>query len=204
MRVIGLTGLIGSGKSAVADEFSRLGAAVIDTDILAREAVAPGTTTLRRIIELFGPEAGGPAGLNRPWVAGLIFRDPSARTRLELVLHPEIRRLFQERLHELEHRAPPPELVVGVIPLLFKARAQYPEVRWTVAVLAPDSVCQERIEKRDHLTPEIAAQRIKSQLSSDEQEKLADFVIRNTGSCAELRSQVEALYHQLLHTSNLP
>ena len=114
MRV-GLTGGIGAGKSAVAAIFASLGAFVVDTDAIAREVVAPNSDGLMEIARVW-PQVVRNGALDRAALADIVFSDPSARERLNALLHPHIRRLAMER----EARAKPGQLVVHVVPLLFE------------------------------------------------------------------------------------
>ncbi|MFS8638683.1 MAG: dephospho-CoA kinase, partial [Gemmatimonadota bacterium] len=94
---VGLTGNIASGKSTVARVWQRLGAPVIDADVLARRAVAPGSVGLRRIVETFGPGVLDEAGrLDRAALRDIVFHDPEARAKLEAIVHPEVGRLRRE------------------------------------------------------------------------------------------------------------
>ncbi len=191
MRV-GLTGGIGSGKSAVAAIFAQLGAFVIDTDELARQAVAPNSDALREIARVW-PSAVGPGGvLDRKALADVVFADPSARERLNAIVHPHVRRLAAER----ETHAAPGQLVVHVVPLLFETGYDR-LVDKTVLVVAPQPLRVARVMARDGLDEAHVLARIAAQILPDEARARADFTIDNDADEAALRDRSEAVYRAL-------
>src|SRR5688572_113811 len=118
MLMVGLTGGIGSGKSAVAARLAELGAVVIDADRLAREVVAPGTDGLAEVVAGFGPEVLDASGaLDRAALGRRVFGDEAARRRLEAIIHPRVR----SRTADLVAAAPPGSVVVNDVPLLVEA-----------------------------------------------------------------------------------
>jgi dephospho-CoA kinase len=190
MRVLGLTGGIGSGKSTVSQMFAEYGAEVVDADQIAREVVAPGQPALQAIKEAFGAAVIRPDGrLDRTRLGGLIFRDPQSRARLNAITHPRI----QERLQqEVEVRRPRDGLLVLDIPLLYETgRGDMVEA---VIVVWVDRVTQlRRLIERTNLTANQAAQRLAAQMSLDEKRSRADYVIDNTGSLETTRQQVQEI-----------
>ena len=194
--VIGLTGSIGSGKSEAAQAFSVLGAAIIDADLLAREVVAPGTPGLTQVRKEFGDAFIDHTGaLKRKALGKLVFSDPSARAKLEDILHPLIRALYLERL-ETARRSNPP-LIVYVVPLLFESRFAYPELDAIVVVSASEPTCIARIVQRDGCTQDEAVLRYRSQMPMERKVKQSDYVLRNDGSREELATQVANLFQKL-------
>ncbi len=194
-RVVGLTGGIGCGKSAVARMMEALGARVIDADVLAREAVAPGSPGLARVVARFGPEVLGADGaLDRPRLGALVFADREARRDLEAIVHPEVQRLALERMAAA--MADGAALVVYDVPLLYEngLERSIPEV---IVVSAPPELQRARIAARDGLPPEQIEARIAAQLPLEEKLRRADHVIDNGGSLEATRRQVEALYARL-------
>ena len=161
---IGLTGGIASGKSTVARELERLGAVIIDADILARDVVALGTEGLKAIVTRFGEQVLAPDGsLNRRALAGIVFADPQARADLNAIIHPRVR----ERALELEAAAPAGAVVVHVIPLLVETGQQDD----FDAVVVVDTTTEEqlrRLTRRDGLTETEAGQRLAAQASRQE------------------------------------
>ena len=195
-RVVALTGGIGSGKSAVCREFSRLGAAIVDADALAREVVAPGSEGLREVVELLGPEVCREDGsLDRPRVAALVFQDPERRAALEGIIHPRVRERLTARVAGLV-RAARHELLVLDIPLLFETGREqvYEQV---IVVSCPTEQRVKRLVQQRGLAEEDVRARIAAQLSLTEKAERADLVIDNSGSRAVLRAQVERAWQRL-------
>jgi len=198
VKVLGLTGGIGSGKSMVASMFAQQGADVIDADQLAREIVEPGQPALAEIATAFGGEILFPDGrLDRGKLARIIFADPVARARLNAITHPRI----QERMAtEMALRGSRPGLLIVDIPLLYENdRSDTVE---SVIVVWVDSKTQlRRLTERDGLTPDEARQRIAAQMPLDEKRARADLVVDNSGSRENTRRQVEAIYRRLSPTA---
>ena len=198
MKVLGLTGGIGSGKSMVASMFANLGAEVIDADQLAREVVEPGQPALEEIATAFGSGVLMPDGrLDRGKLARIIFADPVARARLNAITHPRI----QERMAtEMALRGSRPGLLILDIPLLYENdRASTVEA---VIVVWVDSKTQlRRLNERDGLTVDEARQRIAAQMPLDEKRARADLVVDNSGSRENTRRQVEAIYRRFAPTA---
>ncbi|HEY9287560.1 MAG TPA: dephospho-CoA kinase [Candidatus Dormibacteraeota bacterium] len=193
MRVLGLTGGIGSGKSLVASMFSALGAEVIDADQLAREVVEPGQPALAEIVEAFGPQMLRPDGhLDRPRLGAAVFADPSARRTLDAITHPRIRERMRQ---EVEARADRAGVLILDIPLLYESGREG-TVEKVVVVWVDRATQLRRLVARDGLTPEQAEQRLAAQLPLDEKRSRADEVIDNSGTPEQTRRQVEALYRR--------
>lgn len=188
--LIGLTGGIASGKSAVADRLAELGAVIIDADVLAREVVAPGTPGLAAITQRFGPEVLQPDGtLNRPALGAVIFADEGARRDLEAIVHPAVR----ARAAELTRAAPSDAVVVQVIPLLVETGQQKSFDR--VVVVDVDAAVQvRRLVARNGLSTEQAMARISAQVTRGERLAAADDVLDNNGTPEQLRAAVDALW----------
>lgn len=188
---VALTGGIASGKTAVSDRFAALGAAVIDTDIIAREVVAPGTDGLKAVTAQFGEAMLQPDGqLDRRALRERIFSDPVARQALEAITHPRIRQILEARLADIE--AP---YAIVVIPLLL-------ETGWMerfdriLVVDAPEALQRQRLMARDALSAEEAQQILQAQASREARLAVADDVITNSGDIAELNKQIEQLHRQ--------
>lgn len=194
--VLGITGNIASGKSSVAAEFERLGAAVVDADQLAREVVEPGSEGLSRLVELFGEEILTSDGdLNRSCLADIIFAAPDARKQLNGIVHPAIAELALSRLAELRNRPDIP-LIVYEAPLLFETGAEG-RVDKVLVVKINEDMQRQRLIERDKLSAEDADNRIAAQMSQDEKLKRANYVIDNSGTLEEMRIQAAALWEQL-------
>ncbi|MDP9025586.1 MAG: dephospho-CoA kinase [Candidatus Eremiobacteraeota bacterium] len=190
MRV-GLTGGIGAGKSEVARIFEELGAFIIDTDALARDAVAPHSDGLMAIARVW-PQVILNGGLDRVALAEIVFHDPLARERLNSIVHPFVRRLAQER----EKHARPGQPVVHVVPLLFET-GYVTLVDKAVVVIAPDAERIARVVTRDRIDEAHVRIRMSAQIDPQEARKRADYIIENDGNLAHLRERTRAIYAQL-------
>jgi dephospho-CoA kinase len=188
----GLTGGIGSGKSAVAAYFHSFGALIIDTDLIAREAVAPNSDGFLQIARAW-PETIRDGELDRGALADIVFADPAQRERLNAIVHPHVRRIAAER----SAHASPGQVVVHVVPLLFETGYDRLVDR-TVVVTAPFDQRLRRVEARDGLSADAIEQRMAAQLAPERAVQLADFAIANDGSLDQLRLRSRAVYERLL------
>lgn len=184
--LVGLTGGIGSGKSAVAELLAAKGAAIVDSDVIAREVVEPGTAGLAAIVERFGSEVlDGEGRLNRKALGAVVFNDTDARRDLEAIVHPAVRR----RAAELTEAAPEGSVVVQVIPLLVET-GQQGRFDHVIVVDLSEEIQRQRIADRDG--PEQAEARIAAQASRKDRLAIADTVINNDGTREDLTAQVDA------------
>ena len=191
MRV-GLTGGIGSGKSEVARILEELGAFIIDTDVLAREAVAPQSDGLMEIGRVWPSVVRG-GQLDRNALAEIVFKDPAAREQLNAIVHPHIRRLAQER----EKHARPDQLIVHVVPLLFET-GYGALVEKSIVVIAPLRERIARTVQRDRVDEGQVRARMSAQIDPEVARQMADYVIENDGNLGHLRERVEAIYRELV------
>lgn len=189
--VIGLTGGIASGKSLVADELSRRGAALVDADQVSRELTRPGTPVLAQLVEAFGPGILQSDGqLDRKGLAARVFGDPQALERLNRITHPAI---WKEIHHQLGEHSRTHPVVVLVAPLLLEHGGErYVDQVWVVHV-RPE-VQLERLMRRDGLSAEQAEARRSAQMSASERLQRADVVIDNSGSPEETVRQIESTW----------
>jgi dephospho-CoA kinase len=188
MRVIGLTGGIASGKSSVAAIMAEEGIPVIDADLLAREAVLPGSVALQQIAATFGSAVIAPDGtLDRGALAGFVFSDESARRKLESILHPAIKSLAEQRLQELRDCGAP--VAVYMAALLIEA-AVTDRVDEVWVVYADRETQLDRLQERDAMSRTEAEQRLAAQMPMDEKKGCGKVVIDNCGSMAELQERV--------------
>lgn len=200
MARIALTGGIASGKSFVADELARLGAVVIDSDLLAREVVAPGTPGLERIVDRFGDGILRPDGsLDRAMLGEIVFADDDARADLNGIVHP----LVRERAAALEAAAPAGAVVVQVVPLLFEVGLHRGFDR-IIVVDVPTETQVNRLVRRNDLSMEQARARVRAQATRADRRAIADWVIENSGDQASTVRQVEALWPALVAASRVP
>ncbi len=176
---LGLTGGIGMGKSTAAELLAKLGAKVCDSDALARELVAPGQPALAEIVEAFGSGVLVRDGsLDRAKVGKLVFGDSAAREKLEGILHPRIRKVWQARL---EHWSVAGErLAVAVIPLLFETQAESSFDKIACVACSPE-LQRERLRAREWSDDQIS-NRISAQMTVGEKIKRADHVIWTDGT----------------------
>lgn len=188
---VGLTGGIGSGKSEVAKVFAELGALVIDSDALAREAVAAGSEGLRAIAVRW-PESVAGGTLDRAALARIVFDDPLARAELNAIVHPLVRRLALER----EAQAAPGQLVIREAPLLFEGDF-YKSCDANVLVIAPPELRIARAMARSGLSRAEVERRIAAQIAPERARELADYTLENDGSLEELRAKATELFHKL-------
>jgi dephospho-CoA kinase len=195
--VVGLTGGIGSGKSAAAAEFERLGADVVDTDAIAHELTARGGRALPEIERIFGAALIGDGGaLDRGRMRSLVFADPAAKNALEALLHPMIRDESQRRI--AASRGP---YVVHVVPLLIESADYRSRVDRVLVVDAPEELQVERVRARSGLAEADVRAIIAAQAARAERVAAADDVIDNRGTIDALRQQVAALHHRYLEYS---
>lgn len=194
MRIIGLTGGIASGKTSVAALLERLGAAVVDADLLAREVVEPGEPALSAIAAAFGEGVLKEDGtLDRAALGEIVFGDPAARRTLEGITHPAIRARGEEKLRRLRDEGV--ETAFYVAPLLIEAggSSRVDEI-WVVYLDREGQLT--RLMARDGLSREAASRRIDSQMPMEEKRLLGKVVIDNRGSREELEAQVLKIWQE--------
>lgn len=190
---IGLTGGIGSGKSTVATLFAELGIDVIDTDVIARDCVKPGSEALQQITSHFGKQIlTTNAELDRAQLRQIIFNDSHAKQWLENLLHPLIR---QQALQQAANSQSPFCLIV--IPLYFENRADY-TLDKIIVIDTPVDTQIKRLMARDQLSQEAAVNIMSQQASREERLAGADYVINNNGNIDDLQQQILALQQKLL------
>jgi dephospho-CoA kinase len=194
MKVCGLTGGIGMGKSTTAQLLCQHGAQVVDTDELARQLVQPGQPALTEIQTEFGKKVIAPDGrLRRDELAQIVFTHPAARKKLEAILHPRIRErwLAQVEIWRRENRT----LAVVVIPLLFETRAES-HFDKIICVACSAATQRERLLARGW-TPEQIQQRIAAQWPVEQKISRADFVVWTDGALAAHGQQLERIFVKL-------
>ena len=194
MLLVGLTGGIGSGKSTVARLLERRGAAVIDADQLAREAVAKGTPGFERVVEAFGTDVVTPGGeLDRPALAARIFSDPVQKATLEAIVHPEVARRFSD---EVDTFRATDRIVVYVTPLLVELGLA-PAFDVVVVVTASPHLRVSRVASDRGLLPDEVRGRLAVQATDEQRAEVAGVLIDNDGSLADLEPQVDRLWSDL-------
>ena len=191
MLMVGLTGGIGAGKSAVAERLERRGAVLIDADRLARQVVAGGTEGLAQVVATFGPAVLGPDGeLDRAALGELVFGDEPARRRLEGIIHPRVR----ARTAELAAAAAPDAVVVNDVPLLAETGLA-PTYHLVVVVEADEQARIRRLVGARGMTAEQASARIAAQADDARRRAVADVVLPNDAGLDRLDRLVDELWH---------
>lgn len=187
--VIGLTGGIGSGKSAAADFFAACGAAIVDADAVAHELTAPGGAAMAPIIAAFGPELADSQGaLDRAAMRQRVFADPAERARLEAILHPLIRQLTADRVSAAASSGAP--YVMLVVPLLVESGNYRERVDRVVVVDCSEATQVARVMARNGLSEQEVLPILAAQASRAQRLAVADDVIDNDGELTLLRQQV--------------
>ena len=199
MLLVGLTGGIGSGKTTVARMFETRGAVVFDADLLARDAIAPGTRGREQVIERFGPNVLAPGGdIDREALASVVFADPAARRDLEAIVHPEVRRLFAEGTDAYRDTD---AVVVFSAPLLVET-GMHTAFEVLIVVSAPVGTQVDRLLRERGMSEAAIRQRIAAQLPLEEKAEVADILIDNEGTLEELEGQVERIWTDLRARAN--
>jgi dephospho-CoA kinase len=191
--VVGLTGGIGSGKSAAADEFAALGATVVDTDAIAHELTGKGGAAVAAVEKLFGKEFVAGGAMDRKRMRERVFAEPAAKRALEGLLHPMIR---EESARRIAAAAGP--YVVHVVPLLIESPDYRKRVDRVLVVDCPEETQLERVRARSGLSEHEVHAIMRGQASRAERLAAADDVIDNRGSRDALRTQVAALHEKYL------
>ena len=198
MRRIALTGGIATGKSHVRARFEALGVPTIDSDALARQAVAAGSAGLAAVVARFGSIVLDSQGqLDRKRMAEIVFSDPAARKALEAIIHPEVQRQTNAWFASLDSQRH--AFAIADIPLLYEVNRERDFEAVIVAACHPD-VQLRRLMERDALSEADARRRIDAQLPIEEKVRRADFVIRTDGSFEDTNQKVDALARQLAET----
>ena len=190
-----MTGNIGSGKSTVASLLVDKGAALIDSDALAREATRD-PEVLRKIADALGEDLIREGELDRPKTAARVFGDEAARGTLNGIIHPWVRRESEARARELERRAAPPEVILMDIPLLYENGLER-GLDAVIVVDAPLEVRVERVQARSGLSEEEVRARDAAQMPLTEKVRRADYVVDNSGDEAALGAQLGALWSNI-------
>jgi len=190
---IGLTGGIGSGKTAASDWFAHQGVQIVDADVVARQVVEPHQPALQEIVDTFGKHMLLEDGqLNRAAMRAHVFAHPDARAQLEAITHPRIRQTMIEQLHAAQS-----PYVLLVSPLLLET-SQHELVDRVLLVDVEEALQQQRASQRDGQTPEAIAKIMAAQLSRAERHRRAHDVVNNSGALPDLHQQLAQLHQQYL------
>jgi dephospho-CoA kinase len=197
MTVVALTGGVGAGKSTVAEVLASRGAHIIDADLLARQAVEPGSQALEEIAARFGPSVLDEKGhLDRGKLGGIVFSDASARSALNDIVHPQVKKLYDEALAmaELER---PDTVIVYVVPLLAEAR-QVSEFDSVIVVHAPAAMRVQRLMEHRGMSPAEARERVDAQVSDEDRLSLAHVVLDASEDLDSTKHAAHQLYEELV------
>ena len=195
MLVVALTGGIGAGKSLVAQYFSELGARVVDADQLARVAIERGSEGFDEVVTRFGESILRNGDIDRKALGEIVFKDKTAKTDLEAIIHPRVRELFFEVVADLDNN----EILIYEIPLLVETKAvtNFDQI---ITVEADLELRKSRLLKRGMFISEIES-RLAAQASPAEREAVATHVIENSGDEDQLLRKVENLWEELQRLS---
>ena len=198
MLRVGLTGGIGSGKSEVARRLVARGAVLIDADVAAREVVVPGSRGLKRIVAAFGDDVLSPDGsLDRARLGGIVFGDPELRAKLNAIVHPLVREwMAAAERTAVQAAGPPGPVIVHDVPLLAESRGKG-GFDLVLVVDVPPELQIERLVSQRGMTPDQAGARMNAQASRERRLEVADIVIDNSGSLADLDRRLAAVWADL-------
>ena len=201
MLKIGLTGGIGSGKTAVSEQFQRLGINIIDTDIISRELVNHNQLVLQKIVKIFSDKVlDGKGAIDRKKLAQIVFNNKKQKQQLENILHPAIRNEVNRQIQRFSCHNTPPEYLIVVIPLLLETGFT-DLIDRILVVMAEENVRVERIKQRDNRTLGEIQAIISSQVNDDKRISAADDIIENNNNFKQLESQVKQLHKKYLQLS---
>ena len=195
MKVIGLTGSIGSGKSAVSRFLAELGATIIEADKLGHEAYMPGTEVWRKVVAAFGKQVTGADGnIDREKLGKIVFGDSKAREKLNRIMHPKIYGMIKDRLEE--YRKQKAGIVVVEAPLLLEANwASLVDEIWITT--ASETTILKRLKERRKLSEYESLARLRSQLPLGKRLEQADVVIDTEGTLEDLKVKIKVLWQKI-------
>lgn len=191
-NIVGLTGIIGSGKSQVSKYFTNLGIDVIDTDMINNDILTNDHETINLIFEAFGKAMIEDNQLNRRAMRELIFNDYKAKITLENILHPRIYEVSQRLIQQSTSK-----YCILVVPLLFKSLYYIKQTKLNVVVTCSQAKLYKRLYLRSNLTKNLIEQIIANQLPLTTQLRLADYILTNNKDLNHLEQQVSALHTYL-------
>jgi dephospho-CoA kinase len=194
LKLIGLTGGAGSGKSTVAAMFRDLGAAIVDADEATHAVYAPGTDGFKAVVEEFGDEYVREGAIDRGKLGALVFEDPDALRRLNAIVHPRVRQWMADRTAQAVVDGA--DVVIQDVPLLFENGLQGLYSSTVLVYTTPETQIRRLIEERG-LASDRALKMLAAQMPIDEKRSLADFVIDNNGTRDESRVQVEEVWSRV-------
>lgn len=193
---IAVTGTAGSGKTVVCNRLEALGMEVVSSDVLAREAVSPGTAAYEKIVDYFGKKTvSGDGTLNRKLLRHIIINDDASRRALEQIVHPEIKNRIDSRIAKSGKNGKP--AIVVEVPLLFES-GMANQFDIIILVITDDELKIERLIKRDRVSRGDAEALLKSQLPDKKKVEKSDFLIHNDGVLQKMKKDVDRIYKKIL------
>ena len=194
MKIIGLTGGIGSGKTTVSNMFKNLGIPVYIADVEAKNLMNISKVIQRKLIDLFGPKAYEEGALNRDFIASKIFSDDALLKKMNAIIHPKVAKHFEEWLSKQTSA-----YVIKEVAIIFEhnTQSQYDAI---ITVIADEGERIDRILKREHTSKDKILSIMKYQLSDEEKVKLSDFVIIND-TLKHAKEQVLRIHQSILKNS---
>jgi len=196
MLIVGLTGGVASGKTAVSQVLKEEGAYIIDADQIARELVQPHKPAWNEVIRAFGKEILQEDGfIHRKKLADKVFADPKKRKLLNQILHPRIKEEMDRRTKEIGQKDS--EAIVVIDAPLIVELGDHREMDKLIVVASTQTQQIERLKERDGIGPEEALRILSSQMPVEEKVNLADFVIRNEGSLEETKKRAKEVFKEL-------
>jgi dephospho-CoA kinase len=199
MLKVGLTGGIGSGKTAASNLFHDLGIHIIDTDLITHELINNDQSVLKRILASFGPGVLNEEGkIDRKKLAQIVFKDKENKQRLETILHPEIRNEVNRQIQTCNSSDSPPAYIIIVIPLLLETDF-HALVDRILVVTSDESIRIERIKQRDNRSLDEIQAIIASQVSDEKRLNAADDIIENNKDFSTLATNVHRLHEKYTH-----
>ncbi len=202
MLKIGLTGGIGSGKTAVSDQFQRLGINIIDTDIISRELMNHDQAVIKKVVEVFSDKVlDGNGAVDRKKLAQIVFSNKEQKQQLENILHPAIRNEVNRQIQSFSLHKNPPKYLIVVIPLLLETGFT-DLIDRILVVIAEENIRVERIKQRDNRTLAEIRAIISSQVNDKKRILAADDIIENNNNFKQLESQVRIIHKKYLQLSS--
>jgi dephospho-CoA kinase len=194
--ILGVTGGVATGKTTACRILEELGARTIDFDVLSRVVVEPGKAAWKELVAFFGEQVLlDDKTVDRRKLSEIVFRDPEKRKKLEGFIHPRIYEEFSRRVKE--YATEDPEVIIQVaVPLLIEVNLQY-LFHKILLIYIPAEMQIERLMERDHISREMAAKILSSQLPIEEKRSYADFIVDNSGSLEETKIQVRDIWEKL-------
>lgn len=192
MKIIGLTGGIGSGKSTIAKWFLELGIPVYDSDLEAKKLVDENKKIISELIKLFGEEVYQNGVYNRKLVSSKVFEDKELLGKLNQIIHPEVFRHFRNWVKNQKT-----DFVVKEAAILFES-GSYKDCDLVVSVVADEEIRINRVLKRDETTEAQIRQRMRNQWTDEQRIEKSDFIISNNSNLEELKKEFDQLYKELL------